>query len=77
MSIAAAVLWPLWLENPVFYTKKIASLTGNTWEALRCVRLNQKAPEGACRPFKVLTLALPKMFELIVLYVGVYCGTWY
>ena len=75
MSIAAAVLWPLWLENPVLIQKKIASLTGNTWEALQCVRLNQKAPEGACRPFKVLTLAPPKTLELIVLYVGVYGGT--
>ena len=53
-SIAAAVLWPLWLENPVFFTKKIASLTGNTCEALQCVILHQKDPEGACRKFKVL-----------------------
>ena len=37
--------------------KKIASLTGNTWEALQCVRLYQKAPESACLTFKVLTLA--------------------
>ena len=73
---AAAVLWPLCLKNVVFFKrKKLASITGNTWEALQCIRLHQKAPEDACRPFKVLTLARPKMFELIVLYEGVYGGT--
>ena len=62
-------------RKPVFYAKKkIASLTGDTWEALKCVILHHKAPEGVWRPFKVLTLALPKMFELIVLCVGVYSG---
>ena len=66
----AAVAW-----KTVFLTQKKASLTRNTWEALQCVRLNQKAPEGVCRLFKVLTLAHPKMFELIVLYVGVYGWT--
>ena len=58
-----------------FNAKKIASLTGNTWEAIQYVRLHQKAPEGACSPFKVLTLAHTKMFELIILYVGFYGGT--
>ena len=62
-------------KSGFFLAKKLASLIGNTWEALQRVRLHQKAPEGACRPFKVLTLARPKMFELIVLYVGVYGGT--
>ena len=58
-----------------FSLKKTASPTGNTLEALQCVRWYQKAPEGACRPFKVLTLTRPKLFELIVLYVGTYIGT--
>ena len=62
-------------KSGFFHAKQIASLTGNTWGALQCVKLNQKAPEVAFRPFKVLTLALPKMFELIVLCVGVYGGT--
>ena len=75
-TIAAAVISPLWLENPFFFLslKLVASLTSNTWEALQWVRFHQKAPEVACRPFKVLTLYCPKMFELIVLYVGVYSG---
>ena len=44
-------------------------------EALQCVRLHQKAPEGAFRPFKVLTLVLPKMSKLFIINVGVYGGT--
>ena len=55
LSIAAAVLWPLCLENPVFSTKKLASLPGSTTEALQCVRLHQKAPDGACWQFKIPT----------------------
>ena len=74
-SIAAADLWPLWLENPFVFTQKKSSLTGNTWEDLQWIRLHQKAPEGACFSFKVLTLARAKMSELIILYVGVYGGT--
>ena len=35
--------------------KKLASPTGNTGEALQCVRLHQKAPESACRKFKLTT----------------------
>ena len=55
-SIDAAILWPLWLENAVFFhQKKLASLTGNTGEALQCVRLHQKAPERVCRQFKLTT----------------------
>ena len=54
-SIAAAVLWPLWLKNPAFFhQKKSASPTGITSKALQCVRWHQKAPEGAFRKFKVL-----------------------
>ena len=62
-------------KSVFFHAKQLASLTGNTWEALKCVRLYQKAPEGVLRPFKVLTLDRAKIFELIVLYVGVYVGT--
>ena len=58
-------------QKPVFSCKKTAPLTGNTWEALQYVILHQEDPEGACRPFKVLTLAHAKIFELIVLCVGV------
>ena len=61
----------------VFYPKQITLLTKNTWEALQCVRLYQRAPEGACHPLKVMTLARPNIFELTVLYVGVYGGTEY
>ena len=60
-----------------FTAKHLSSLTGNTWEALQWVILHQKDPEGVFRPFKVLTLACAKMFKLIVLYVGVYGGTYY
>ena len=73
-SISAAVSWPPWLEKPVFLQKKPSLLTGDTWEALQCIRLHRKYLEGACRSFKVLTLAHPKIFELVILYVGVYCG---
>ena len=58
-------------------SKTITSLTGNTWEALQCVRLYQRAPKSACHPLKVMTLAQPKIFEFIVLYMGVYGGTEY
>ena len=54
---------------------KLALLTGNTWEALQCVRLNEKDPSGAFYPFRVMTLARPKLFELIVINVGIYGGT--
>ena len=62
-------------QKSVFRAKTIASLTGNTQEALRHVRLYQKNTEGACRPFKVMTFARSIFSELIVLYVGVYDGT--
>ena len=39
----------------IFHKKNLASLTGNTGEALQCVRLHQKAPEGACWQFKLTT----------------------
>ena len=55
--------------------KKIELLIGNTSEALQCVILHQKAPKGACRPFKVLTLAHAKNLKLILLYIVVYFGT--
>ena len=42
-------------KSGIFSRKKLASLTGNTGEALQCVRLHQKAPEGACRQFKLPT----------------------
>ena len=42
-------------KSGVFHEKKIASLTGNTGEALQCVRLHQKAREGACRQFNLTT----------------------
>ena len=42
-------------KSGIFSRKKLASLTGNTGESLQCVRLHQKAPEGACRQFKLTT----------------------
>ena len=42
-------------KSGIFSQKKIALLTGNTGEALQCVRLRQKALEGACRQFKLTT----------------------
>ena len=63
-------------QKPVFPRKKnFASLTENAYEALQCVRFHQKDLEGVCCLFKVLTFARPKMFEVIILYVGVYGGT--
>ena len=59
-------------QNLGFLAKKIASLAGNTWEALQCVIWHQNAPEGASRPFKVLTLVRDKMIDIIPLYVGPY-----
>ena len=75
-SIDAAVLWLLWIENPCFLDMKtLASLTGDIWEALQCIILHQRYPDGACRLFKVLTLNCAKIFKLIIIYVGVYGGT--
>ena len=59
----------------IFFTKKIALLTGNTCEALQCVRYHQTAPEGAYRPFKVLALVCAKMIDIISLYVAVGIST--
>ena len=42
-------------KSVFFLAKKLALLTGNTWESLQCVIFYQKYPEGACRPFKVMT----------------------
>ena len=61
--------------KPILFLRKKASLTGNTLEALQCVRLYQKAPDGEFRPLKVIIMALAKMFKLFVLYAGVYGGT--
>ena len=44
-------------KSVFFYTHTKSLLIGNTWESLQCVRMHQKAPEGACCLFKVLTLA--------------------
>ena len=44
-KITATVLWPLLIKNTVFVlAKKLTSLTGNTWEALQCVRWHQNDP---------------------------------
>ena len=74
-TTASAVLWPLKIENPVFFLlKKLTSPMGNTWEALQCSRWHQNAPEYASRPFKVLTLVRAKMIDVMLLYVDTYCG---
>ena len=62
-------------QNPVLKRQFVSLANRNTWEALKCVRLHQKAPEAAWSLLKVLTLARAKMFEFIVLYVGLYGGT--
>ena len=64
-------------KSGFFVAKNVALLTWNTREAIQCVRVHQNSSEGSCHPFKVLTLACAKIFELIILYVGVYSGTYY
>ena len=60
-------------QNPgIFIAKKITSITGNTWGDLQCVRWHHNDPEGASRPFKVLTLVRAKMINIMPLYVGPY-----
>ena len=61
-------------QKLVFLAKKIASLAGNTWEALQCVRWHQNAPEGVSCTFKVLSLVRAKMINIMQLYVGPYGG---
>ena len=62
-------------QNPgIFIAKKIASTTGNTCGDLQCVKWHHNDPEGASRPFKVLTLIRVKMINRMPLYVGPYGG---
>ena len=77
-STPAAVLWQLLFENTVFFlAKKPASLTGDTWEALQCIRWHHNATEGESFPFKVLKLIRTKMINIMPLYVGTYGGNYY
>ena len=68
LSITAAILWPLLIKTPVFFlAKKIATLTGNIWEYLQCVRWHQHNPECDSYPLKVLALVCTKMINIIPL----------
>ena len=42
-------------KSGIFSRKKLVLLIGNTGEAVQCIRLHQKAPESACRQFKLTT----------------------